>query len=87
MLKQLMPHLSAIWPRIVETLSKNSAWDAIRRLVLGPPEKLVDKSAVPPGWKFADRYKEGKQLKVSVFNRNAAAGVSFLRDFPDFRQK
>ena len=70
-LKELMPHLTPVWPRMVETLSKNSAWDSIRCLVLGPPEKLVDKSAVPAGWKFADRYKEGRQHEVRLWDRCA----------------
>ena len=79
-LKELMPHLTPVWPRMVETLSKSSAWDAIRCLVLGPPEKLVDKSAVPAGWKFADRYKEGRQHKVCLWDRSAVhpGGVGLM---------
>ena len=76
-LKELMPHLTPMWPRMVETLSKNSAWDSIRCLVLGPPEKLVDKSAVPAGWKFADRYKEGRQHEVRLWDR-CAVGVGLV---------
>ena len=70
-LKELMPHLTPVWPRMVKTLSKSSAWDSIRCLVLGPPEKLIDKSAVPAGWKFADRYKEGRHHKVRLWDRSA----------------
>ena len=79
-LKELMPHLTPVWPRMVETLSKSSAWDSIRCLVLGPPEKLVDKSAVPAGWKFADCYKEGKQHKVRLWDRCAVhpGGVGLM---------
>ena len=79
-LKELMPHLTPVWPRMVETLSKSSAWGSIRCLVLGPPEKLVDKSAVPAGWKFADRYKEGKQHKVRLWDRCAVhpGGVGLM---------
>ena len=76
-LKELMPHLTPVWPRMVETLSKSSAWDSIRCLVLGPPEKLVDKSAVPAGWKFADRYKEGRQHEVRLWDR-CAVGVGLV---------
>jgi hypothetical protein len=64
-LKSLVPKMSAVWPKVVENLSKNRSWDVIRCLVLGPPEKVVDKSAVPRGWRYADCYKEGKQVKVS----------------------
>nr|KAG5695001.1 hypothetical protein BaRGS_024184 [Batillaria attramentaria] len=63
-LERMLPFLSACWPKMAENLSKNSLWDAMRRLVLGPPQIVVDKAAVNPGWRFADRFKDGPQLKV-----------------------
>ncbi|KAL8569952.1 hypothetical protein ACOMHN_056384 [Nucella lapillus] len=61
-LRRLKPHLASCWTRVIEFLSKSSAWDAIRRLVLGPPEEgMAAQALVQAGWKFADCYKAGKQ--------------------------
>lgn len=59
--------LPACWPKLVETLSKTASaksWDVIRCLVLGPPEKEVAKTIMNPGWKYADRFKDGEKVKV-----------------------
>ena len=58
-------HLKECWPKVFASLASKGFWDAIRRLVLGPPFYVVDRVRTH-GWDFADRYSETKRVEVSV---------------------